>query len=335
MCSKRALVSFYFLQSKNLALDRTGEHWSQDNQGYVVPWYDYYTTDNRYQEDSLTIEHIIVYLNCLFVAMNGFVLLLLARYSTKILTTISQLCASPNFTSSIHKGTICTATLFVTTYLIAVLVHDCQSGDFQLPSTDPNFRDKIKARIASLCIRVGVLIFAGIVHAGIAVYSTLIVHQRKIFKYQFLDVIVLWGTFMFCQLWIGVFSIPIVTFLTISPTITLFHLCLIVLIYIHLIAPMAYVIHYFNRSSIGLKCVQVTLSYVTYYLATSAVTVSASVIYSEVMIRGAVPHGAQGFFLSFIPPLILSLTLWLIKTKLFTNKKVPYTSIREKITYMV
>ena len=327
--------SFYFLQSKNLALDRTGEHWSQENQGYVVPWYDYYTTDNRYQEDSLTIEHIIVYLNCLFVAMNAFVLLLLARYSTKIVITIGQLCHSPNFTSSIHKGALCTATLFVTTYLLAVLVYNCLSGDFQLRTTDPIFRDKIKARIASLCIWVGVLIFAGTVYTGIAVYSTLTVHRWKIFKYQFLDVIVLWGTFMFCQLWIGVFSIPIVTFLAISPTITLFHLCSTVLIYIHLIAPIAYIIHYFNRSSIGLKCIQVTLSYITYYLATSAVTISASVIYFEVMIRGAVPHGAQGFFLSFIPPLILSLTLWLIKTKLFTDKRAPYASIREKITYMV
>lgn len=232
-----------------------------------------------YQEDSLTIEHIIVYLNCLFVAMNAFVLLLLARYSTKIVTTISQLCDSPNFTSSIHKGVLCTATLFVTTYLIAVLVYDCQSGDFQVHTTDPTFRDEIKARIASLCIWVGVLIFAGTVQAGIAVYSTLTVHQWKIFKYQFLNVIVLWGNFMFYQLWIGVFSIPIVTFLAISPTITLFHFCSTVLIYIHLTALMAYVIRYFNRSSIGLKCIQVTLSYITYYLVSSAVTISASVIY--------------------------------------------------------
>ena len=67
-----------------------------------------------------------------------------------------------------------------------------------------------------------------------------------------------------------------------------------------------------------------------------AVTVSASVIYLEVMTRDAVPHGAQGFFLSFIPPVVLSLTLWLIKIKLFTNnKQVPYTCIRQTITYMV
>jgi hypothetical protein len=321
-----------------LALDRTGEHWSQENQGYVVPWYDYYTTDNRYQEDSLTIKHIIIYLNCFFVAMNAFVLVLLARYSTNILSTIGQLCATPNFTSSIHKGALCTATLLAIIYLTAILIYDCQSGDFQLSTTDPTFRGKIKACIASLCIRDGVLIIAGIVHAGIAVYSTVISHHQygKIFKYQLLDAIVLWGTFMFCQLWIGVFSIPIVTYLAISPTIVLFHLCVAVLICIHLIAPMAYVIHYFNnRSRAVLKCVRVTLFYIAYYLATSAVTVSASVIYYEIMIRGAVPHGAQGFFLSFIPPVILSLTLWLIKTKLFTNKKASHTNMRQKITYMV
>ena len=321
-----------------MALDRTGKHWSQENQGYVVPWYDYYTTDNRYQEDSLTIKHIIVYLNLFFVAMNAFVVLVLSRHSTKILSTIGQLCATPNFTSSIHKGALCTATLLVILYLTVVLVYDCLSGDFQLHTTDPIFHDKIKARIASLCIRMGVLVIAGIVHAGVAVYSTLIAHRQSgnIFRYQFLDAIVLWGSFMFCQLWIGVFSIPVVIFLAISPTITLFHLCLAVLIYIHLTVPMAYMIHYFNnRSRVGLKCVRITLFYTAYYLATSAVTISASVIYCEIMVRGAVPHGAQGFFLSFIPPVILSMTLWLIKTKLFTNKKVPYTSIGQKITYIV
>ena len=306
----------------------------------MVPWYDYYTTDNRYQEDSLTIKHITIYLNCFFVATNAFVVLLLARYSTKMLTTIGQLCASPNFTSSVHKGALCAATLFVITYLIAVLIHDCQSGDFQLHTTDLTrvFRDKIKGRIASLCIRTGVLIFAGIVHVGTVAYFILTTHHRqKIFKYQFLDITVLWGTFMFCQLWMGVFSIPIVTFLAISPTITLFYLCLAVQIHAYLTVPMAYVIHYFNnKTSIGFKCVRVTLSYATYYLATLAVTVSASVIYLEVMTRGAVPHGAQGFFLSFIPPVVLSLTLWLIKIKLFTNnKQVPYTCIRQTITYMV
>ena len=320
-----------------MALDRTGEHWSQENQGYVVPWYDYYTTDNRYQEDSRTIKRTILSLNCLFVSLNAFVLLLLVRYSTKIFSTIHQLCASPNFTSSIHKGALCIATLFVITYLIAVLVYDCQSGDFQLHTANPTIHEKIKARIVSLSITVGVFIFAGTVHMGIAVYSVLTnyPYQWKIFKYRFLDIIVLWGTFTFCQQCIGVFSMPVVTFLAISPTITIFYLCLAVLILIYLIAPMAYVIHYFNRSTMGLKCVQVTLSYITYYLVTSAVTASASVIYFEVMVRGAVPHGAQGFFLSFIPPVILSLTLWLIKTKLFTNKNVPYTNTREKVTYMV
>ena len=321
-----------------MALDRTGEHWSQENQGYVVPWYDYYTTDNRYQEDSLTIKHIILCLNFFFVAINAFVVIVLARYSTKILSIIGQLCATPSFTSSIHKGALCTATLLVILYLTALFVYDCVSGDFQLHNTDPIFRYKIKACIASLCIRMGVLTIAGIVHAGVAVHTTLIAHCQsgKVFKYQFLNTIVLWGTFMFCQLWIGVFSIPIVTFLAISPTITLFHLCMAVLIYIHLTAPIAYMIHFFNnRSRVGLKCIRVTLFYTAYYLATSAVTISASVIYCEIMVRGAVPHGAQGFFLSFIPPVILSTILWLIKTKLFTNKKVTYTSTGQKITYMV
>ena len=304
----------------------------------MVPWYDYYTTDNRYQEDSLTLKRIIFYLNFFFVAMNAFVVIVLARYSTKILSTISQLCATPNFTSSIHKGALCTATLLVILYLTTVFVYDCVSGDFQLHNTDLIFHYKIKACIASLCIRMGILIIAGIVHAGVAVHTTLTAHCQsgKVFKYQFLDTIVLWGTFMFCQLCIGVFSIPIVTFLAISPTITLFHLCMAVLIYIHLTAPIAYMIHFFNnRSRVGLKCIRVTLFYTAYYLATLAVIISASVIYYEIMIRGAVPHGVQGFFLSFIPPLILSMLLWLIKTKLFTNKKVPYTSIGQKITYMV
>ena len=327
--------SIFVLQSKNLVLDRTGEHWSKENQGYVVPWFDYYTIDNRYQEKSQTSEYIMVCLNSLFVSMNALVLLLLVRCSTKIFITMSHLCATPNFTSSIHKGALYTATLLVITYLAAIHIHNCLSGDFQLDMGNRSIHEKIKARIVSLCVRVGVLIFAGIVHAGIAVYSILTLHQWKIFKYRFLDIIVLWGTLMFCQQWIGVLSIPIVVFFMISPTITLFHLCMTVLIYFCLTAPIAYAIHYLNRSNLGLKCLRVTVSYITYYLVTLAVAISLSLIYYEVMTREAVPHGVQGFLLSFIPPIILSLTIWFIKTKLFTNKKIPYKNIRAKSTYMI
>lgn len=322
----------YFLQSKSFALDRTRNHLSKENQGYAVLLHDYYTTDQRYLQESLMTKYTVVYLNSLFVLLNAFVLLVLVHYSTKIYTTLGQLSSTPRLTSSIHKGALCTATAFVIIYLVCILVYDCTSGDFKLDKASPAYNERIKACIVSLCVRVSVLLTTTITYIGRAVYTIMTTNQHKIFKYKCIDVIVQWGSLMFCQLWIGVFLLPLVLYLIISPTITVFHISMVVLCYISLTMPVAYGLHQFKKNDIGLKCILNTIPYTTYYLVTLTLIINFALFYVVVMEKGAVPHGVQRLILSFIPSAILSLTIWIIKTRLFTSMNlIPHKNLKGEL----
>ena len=94
----------YFLQSKSFALERTRDHFSEENQGYAILSCDYYAIDQRYLQEYVISKHVVVYFNSLFVLLNAFVLLVLVHYGTKIYTTLGRLTSTPRFTSSIHKG---------------------------------------------------------------------------------------------------------------------------------------------------------------------------------------------------------------------------------------
>ena len=143
-------------------------------------------------------------------------------------------------------------------------------------------------------------------------------HSSKCYKVA--QIILLWNTFVFVQIWLGLISLPACLLLFTTPLQTISVLCAVVLFIAAITASIVYSLqiakkHRVRASSFGRQC-----GYFSWYfiLVALAFTLASALgfLYFELLPQG-VHLSTRGVIFSLIPSIALSATSWVVKRKFF------------------
>ena len=136
--------------------------------------------------------------------------------------------------------------------------------------------------------------------------------------------ILLWNTFVFVQIWVGLICLPACMLLLITPLQTLSVLCGTLLMVAFVTAFIVYILQlgkmcHVRACSLGREC-----GYLSWNLILVALTVTLvcaiAILYFSLLPQG-VHLSTRGVIFSLIPSIALSVTTWVIKRKFLSKKK--------------
>ena len=312
--------------------------WSQEDQGYIARWYSYYCAEAYYEDESVyghTIRKVLPI---------NFTLLNLAVLYTIMTRGISWYHSTYEVLNKKHKQAsktylavgITTATLnffYLTTTAVMYIrysippIHLAECTAISDSDCSPSHTSSLyKYELASFVVKMLVFFIAISTELLVAIKAqmkttlptTKWCHSSKCYKVA--QIILLWNTFVFVQIWLGLISLPACLLLFTTPLQTISVLCAVVLFIAAITASIVYSLqiakkHRVRASSFGRQC-----GYFSWYfiLVALAFTLASALgfLYFELLPQG-VHLSTRGVIFSLIPSIALSVTSWVVKRKFF------------------
>jgi len=312
--------------------------WSQEDQGYIARWYSYYCAEAYYEDESVyghTIRKVLPI---------NFTLLNLAVLYTIMTRGISWYHSTYEVLNKKHKQAsktylavgITTATLnffYLTTTAVMYIrysippIHLAECTAISDSDCSPSHTSSLyKYELASFVVKMLVFFIAISTELLVAIKAqikttlptTKWCHSSKCYKVA--QIILLWNTFVFVQIWLGLISLPACLLLFTTPLQTISVLCAVVLFIAAITASIVYSLqiakkHRVRASSFGRQC-----GYFSWYfiLVALAFTLASALgfLYFELLPQG-VHLSTRGVIFSLILSIALSATSWVVKRKFF------------------
>ena len=318
--------------------------WSQEDQGYIARWYSYYSAEPYFNSKEIG-ENIRKALLIIFILLNLIVLHTTVTYGTKWYCRFYEIFKFNDRSqkaSSIYLAVGTTVTIINLLYwtatvgaclikhsvppiykseCTAILHWDCS------PSHDSSlYKDVLAAFITKMSI-IFIAIIIDLLVAFRAVmknplFSASWWHSSKYSRV--VQTILLWNTFVFVQIWVGLICLPACMLLLITPLQTLSVLCGTLLMVAFITAFIVYILQlgkmcHVRACSLGREC-----GYLSWNLILVALTVTLvcaiAILYFSLLPQG-VHLSTRGVIFSLIPSIALSVTTWVIKRKFLSKKK--------------
>ena len=317
--------------------------WSQEDQGYIARWYNYYSAEAYYRSKEIG-KKIRKVLLIVFILLNLFILHITVTYGTKwycrfyeILNDRSQKA------SSIHVAVGTTMTIFNFLYLTATVgmctvkhhippinIPECMAIS-QWGCSPPHDSSLYKDVLAAFITKMLVIFIAVIIDLLVAIkapiktphFTASWCHSSKYSRVVW--IILLWNTFVFVQIWVGLISLPACILLLITPLQTLSLLCAAVLIIGFIIASIMYMlqlgknVRHIKAYNFGTVC-----GYFLWYLILVALNITivfaVTYLYFNLLPQG-VHLSTRGAIFSLLPSIPLSVITWVIKRKFLSKKR--------------
>ena len=316
--------------------------WSQEDQGYIARWYNYYSAEAYFRSKRIG-ENIRKVLLAIFILLNLFILHTTVTYGTKWYCRFYEILMDKSQqASSIYLVVGTTMTIINIIYLTVtvglctakynippIYISECTAISHWgcSPSHDSSlYKDVLVAFITKMLI-----IF-------VAIITDLLVAFKAVMKNPFftaswwhsskysrvVQTILLWNTFVFVQIWVGLICLPACMLLLITPLQTLSVLCGILLMVAFVTAFVAYLLQFgkmchVRACSFGRECGYFSWNLILVALAFTLA--SAIVILYLSLLPEGVHLSTRGVIFSLIPSIALSVTTWVIKRK-FLSKKI-------------
>ena len=320
--------------------------WEKKDQGYIATWYSYYIAEACYGDErdrqSIRLLFLII-----FVLLNALILITIATnrmllYSKfcKILDERSQL------VSNIYGAAGMTMMLISPAYLIwtAVLykyettpnifMAECNATTPYMDCSPPHDSHLCQDETKAFIIKIVVFSIAIIVEMVVAV---LIVkndtENGNRFDRKCLNILVkisktflLWNVFVFIQIMAGLVSLPVCTFLLITPLQTIPVVCAGILYFalaaVFFLGLLQLCCGQKKEEDIeGGKKLMTFCTYALFYLISVALAVALSQLYFSL----SSPQSTYAaVFFTLLPPIVLSVITWMLKRKFLSkdsNKK--------------
>ena len=311
------------------------ELWDGKHQGYVVRKYDYMTVDLFHFDDLSDISQKTNLVG--FILFNLLTMYLLARNTMNLNTRLSNVACSQGYGSHITKGLTLLLALLAPVYIIATtlwikerilqLSKSCNREHMYPCVPESDFEKEHYKQVCSLTTSWVVKLAAMTVYLLCSMYVVKtakrpgIIFQRG--RLKCIEVYLLWSVLMSIQNIIGFAGIPIVNFAILIPMYTVFFLSANILALGILVLPFAITFYLFDlikqRTISNIKLCVHTFELVFIYLIGSGVIFVLSVLYYVFLTGGANLAGVKGILFSLVPPLLITVTLFIIKTKVIRN----------------
>ena len=304
--------------------------WNQEDQGYIARWYSYYRAEGYYGEESVYIRKILL-IN--FALLNLLVLYTIITHGTswyhstyEVLNRKSKQPSKTYFVVGITTTILnfvyltTTAVLYIRNSIPPIHLPECTaiSDSDCIPSSI--YEDELASFVVKMLVFLIAIIAELLVAIKARIETTLPTtkwcHRSK--WYKVVQIILLWNTFVFIQIWLGLISLPACLLLLITPLQTISVLCAAVLIVTVITASILYLLqiarkHHVRVCNFGREC-----GYFSWYLILVALTVALAsaigTLYFTLLPQG-VDLSTRGVIFSLLPSIALSVASWVVKRK--------------------
>ena len=199
---------------------------------------------------------------------------------------------------------------------------DGDSDDCSPPHTSSYYKDEVTTVIVKW-----VVIFIAIVTellVAILISRKAIMANRHDKCLTICQIILLWNMFLFVQIWVGLVLLPVCIFLIIAPLQTIPILCAAIalpLLLMLFIAIMLQLIDQLQIRNWDCKMNAVVCIHSSRHMILVVLIVALTALYFNLSPGGTTLSSTEGIIFSFLPSILLSITAWGIKRKLFNIKK--------------
>ena len=338
MCVVTPILSFSVVDMQSKAYAKAQgvpTTWTQEDQGYIATWYSYYSAESYYESPNPGTRKVLL---IIFILLNLFILHTTITHGVKwycrfynILNERSQQSSSiyiaMGITMTIHNFLYLTATVVLPIYpndpVPPIRLAECTaiSNLRCSPSYDSAlYKDELVAFVAKMAVILTAIITELLVAIKARIKITLLPASwcRSSKCFRPFQVILLWNTFVFVQIWLGLISLPVSILLLITPLQTLPVLCAAVLIVALIAAFIACLLQFGSQCRIRNSHFGRACSYFSWYSLIFALIVAVSALYFFLSPEGT-SFGTSGVIFSLLPSIALSLASWMAKRKFFSK----------------
>ena len=310
--------------------------WSQEDQGYIARWYSYYCAEAYFRSKRIG-QYIRIVLLAIFILLNLFILHATVTYGTKwycrfyeILKDKSQQASNiylvVGITTTMCNFFYLTATVVVhTVYSIPPInIAECTAISQWgcSPSHDSSlYKDELTSFITKILV-IFIAITIDLLVAIKAIMKTALLTTKWWCSskcYRFVQIILLWNTFVFIQILVGLTCLPACILLLITPLQTISVLCTAVGIIAGLAVSVVCLLQFGRKCQVrncqfGRAC-----GHFSRYLIFVALVTTVVILYLLLLPQGVSLSSPRGIIFSLIPPIALSMTSWVVKRKFLSK----------------
>ena len=225
--------------------------WNQEDQGYIARWYSYYCAEAYFRSKRIG-ENIWKVLLAIFILLNLFILHTTVTYGKKWYCRIYEILNDRSQkASSIYLVVGTTVSIFNIFYLTATVgtaKHGIYTSECTAishwgcsPSHDSTLYKDVLATFITKMLVIPIIIDLLVAFKAVMktpLFSASWWHSSK--YSQVVQTILLWNTFVFVQIWVGLICLPACLLMLITPLQTLSVLCGTVLMVAFVTASIVY-----------------------------------------------------------------------------------------------
>ena len=321
--------------------------WSQEDQGYIARWYSYYYAETCCEDEAIksVIRKILL---TIFVLLNLIVLHTTITHGVnwyyrfyKILNERSQQASCIYLIGEIailmfnSLYFLATVAMYIDQHIPPIHLPKCNgtSEAHCIPSHDSSI---YKDELAAFTAKMSVMFIAIITELLVAVKAT---PKTGLFTarwchctkcYRVVRIILLWNTFVFIQIWMGLICLPVCIFLLITPLQTISLLCATVGAFASIAVTIMCILQlgnqcYARTCKFGRDC-----GHFSRCLILVALFAVVGTFYFYLLPQGTSISSTRGVIFSLLPPVALSVISWVVKSKFLSKDSTKNYNVKVK-----
>ena len=321
--------------------------WSQEDQGYIARWYSYYSAETCCEDEAIrsAIRKILL---AIFILLNVIVLHATITHGVSWYYRLYEILNEKSQQAScIYLVAEITILIFNFLYFIATVVMymECDIPPIHLPKCNgisekeciPSrnsslYKDELTAFTAKMLVMfiaiITELLVAIKAHKKTALFTARWCHSSKC--HRVFQIILLWNTFVFVQIWLGFVCLPACIFLLITPLQTISQLCATVVSFASIAATILCILQLGNQCygktcKFGRDCAHFSRCLILVALATAVGT-----LYFYLLPGGTSISSIRGVIFSLLPPVALSVMSWVVKRKFLSKDSAQKNTVQVK-----
>ena len=317
--------------------------WSQEDQGYIARWYSYYCAETCCENKAIgtAIRKILL---TIFILLNSIVLHATITHGVswyyklhEILNERSQQTSWIYLEIALPVFNLLYFTVTVWVYvehnIPSIHLSKC-SGTWEehciLSHNSSIYKDELAAFTAKLLV----MLIAIITELMVAIKAPQKIglltprwHHRTKCQ-RVVQIILLWNTFVFLQIGMGLICLPVCIFLLIAPLQTISVLCAAVAIFAMMGATTMIILQlgnqcYARTCKLGRDC-----GHFLWYLNLVALVTAVGTLYFYLLPQGTSISSTRGVIFSLFPPIALSMTSWMVKRKFLSKDSTKKNKVK-------
>ena len=316
--------------------------WSQEDQGYVTRWVDYYTTESYNNTDLKALSsRIEVLLLIIFIFLNLAVLMCIKRNATNAYEKLCHIIHSNS--APVYWAAAIVSVMFNSLYLLSlflihiwkqypeVLFKGCLLTPCHSSSAYKRELSAFTAKATVVCLTftmelimaIRVVKYTNNIGLPLPKCQSHLLRCSKVKHGSCLQTVLLWQMFVSAQIWFGLIPLPFFLLSVISPLISISAISGGALTFVLMITALTHILHKcrvgctsIEWKSVGCLCLD--------YTVFTGLIIAMGYFYWFLLTGGVSLGGVKTVVLSLLPSILLSGIAWAIKRSFLSKTSLQH-----------